>query len=61
MTRKDYEAVADVMKRCSLFPDDEGDMAMHRYIASRLGDRFKQDNPRFDKNRWLEDCGVLKS
>lgn len=49
MTKKHYEAIADIMNRYSHHPD---------WIPEKLADYFTQDNPKFDRMRFLQACGI---
>lgn len=59
-TRKDFEAVAQIVQ-ANTVPDpaagfDEGFSACAHSIASDLADYFESDNPRFDRERFMEAC-----
>jgi len=51
MTRKDYIMIAEV------FAHSAGD-DLAKFLASNLADKLAEDNPRFDRARFLEACGV---
>lgn len=61
MTKKDYELIAFPIKR-------QIDYANRKYngdrwltvsvIAKDLADLFAQANPRFDRNKFLQACGI---
>jgi hypothetical protein len=51
MTRKDYVMIAEVFARSA--GDD-----LAKLIALNLADKLAEDNPRFDKARFLTACGV---
>jgi hypothetical protein len=51
MTRKDYQLIAEVFARST--GDD-----LAKILAENLADKLEQDNPRFDKARFLTACGV---
>jgi hypothetical protein len=51
MTRKDYQLIADVFARSA--GDD-----IAKFLAVNLADKLEQDNPRFDRARFLTACGV---
>lgn len=59
MTRKDYSAVANIIKkemdRCDGC-DDGIVLALNR-IVDEMCSVFKADNPNFDKDRFLSACG----
>ena len=65
MTRKDYVAIAAVLrKRVDRLPD-QGTTLEQRVrlaevleIAYRIADVFQRDNPRFDEDRFLKACGL---
>jgi len=59
MTRKDYELIAETfrdMLAVAVLWDDEakGIGAIARVLATRL----EEDNPRFDRDKFLNACGV---
>jgi hypothetical protein len=51
MSRKHYIAVAERIRRIDTRPARE-------QIAHDMADIFAEDNPRFDRARFLEACGV---
>ena len=62
MTRKDYEKIAAIIKNHAPNGDnsmfDAGfDMAVTN-IANDLAAMMAQDNPRFDRARFLKACGL---
>lgn len=65
MTRKDYIALANAisvarLQATTLQKDREisavESACMH--VAHRMADHFAADNPRFDRARFLQACGV---
>jgi hypothetical protein len=56
MTRKDFETVARVITDPSLHLQS----SKTRALASRFADVFEQDNPRFDRERFLTYVESLK-
>lgn len=70
MTRKDYILLADVLAQMSRdIAKDEGsalsdtgraiasgERAATQTIAHRLADQLRQDNPRFDRSRFIAAC-----
>ena len=59
MTRKDYVLIAqtlsDLMKDFNNCGDDSVSLSL---VAEELADTLAKDNPRFDRARFLEACGV---
>lgn len=61
MTKKHYEAIADVLRNCV---EAEKNMCNGvctdklAYIAEHLAEYFASDNPRFNRERFLKACGV---
>lgn len=53
MTRKDYKLIAEVIA-VSWF----GNAELKADLANNLADKLEQDNPRFDRSRFLIACGV---
>lgn len=74
MTRKDYELIAKVFKeiRNEFYRDMTDADTAHgwdknlfagvgvRILAENLAKELEQDNPRFDRQRFLDACGVAK-
>lgn len=73
MTRKDYVLIADAIRGLLADIEREsGPMAVcdrtrallagehlgARHAASRLADTLRQDNPRFDRVRFMAACGL---
>lgn len=67
MSRKHYEAVAEmiaeVVADTPAHSDPEGFIATGRMQATRsiargLASMFGEDNPRFDRQRFLDACGL---
>ena len=56
MTRKDYELIAKVLRD---FVGDGGDVIDRDKIAYELANALSQDNPRFDRKRFLIASGYL--
>lgn len=55
MTKKHYEAIA--AEFAGLKGDNtEGEEAMRVFLARRMARLFRNDNPRFDANRFLRAC-----
>lgn len=62
MTRKDYVAIAAMFnKRGELARNIQNTavrLTHYREIAGDLADVLAQDNPRFDRARFLKACGI---
>lgn len=68
MTRKDYVLIAEVLAQMSrdiastAFENDTakailtGERLATHAIAHRLADQLRQDNPRFDRQRFIDAC-----
>ena len=56
MTRKDYILIAAVINRVGDDPT-VNTWTLWR-LANELSDRLAQDNPRFDRERFLKACGA---
>ncbi len=67
LTRKHYVAIAEVVAetRCLALKDVPlvamGIMRACDEISDLLADRFSEENPRFDRNRFLSACGFGES
>lgn len=61
MTRKDYQLIARALKQASEnwegF-DEENPQVVITAISAYLARELAQDNPRFDRTRFLEACGL---
>lgn len=63
MTKQHFERIAYIMNMNvpSKDADDyEDDMYQHGLICGNLADYFATDNPKFDRARFLQACGVTK-
>ena len=61
MTRKDYVLIADAIKtqiELSTKYEEEESRAGAQNIAYDLAWKLSEDNPRFDRDRFLVACGV---
>ncbi len=62
MTRKDYEALAsDIRHAHTWWMTEEEKQAAHRVMSvfvENVTEYFAEDNPRFDKARFVEACGL---
>lgn len=57
MTRKDYVMIAEVLKRSSEGGIFEKPLPI-KDLVYRFADKLHQDNPRFDRERFMEACGL---
>lgn len=61
MTRKDYVLIAAALKRAQVAEVYEHDKNMRagvEYAARCVAITLAEDNPRFDRDRFLQACGV---
>jgi hypothetical protein len=59
MTRKDYQLIADTFAKFGKIRDlDQSINWSGADLARNLADALQADNPRFDRARFLEACGV---
>lgn len=61
MTRKDYELIAKAIKRANENWEgfeEEYPAVVIAGISAMLATQLEQDNPRFDRARFLTACGV---
>lgn len=69
MTRRHFVALAEALRNAHPGPLDpntsegrameySGRAEQHRYDAQAIADALAQDNPRFDRARFLRDAGV---
>jgi hypothetical protein len=60
MTRKDYELIAATIRNARLqgsYHTDEAE-SMRELIAAHIAHELANDNPRFDRARFLKACGL---
>jgi hypothetical protein len=58
MTRKDYEAIAErIAQNAEKYQYDRGADIVAE-IAEDLAEIFADENPRFDRDRFIDACGV---
>lgn len=67
MTRKDYVLIAETLRELLADIDREspgmrevlrGERMGVASVARRLAEQLRQDNPRFDRTRFIEACGL---
>lgn len=63
MSRKDYELIAraiygSLIQSGSLESQDRF-IDQHRMTARHVANALERENPRFDRDRFIEACGVL--
>ena len=56
LTKKDYELIAGVLK----LADAECWTDHIELIAEEMADSLEQDNPKFDRNKFLTACGIVE-
>lgn len=57
MTKKDYELIGASIKYCAnCMPDEEASAV--DFIVRELMYRFSKENPKFDKAKFREICGI---
>jgi hypothetical protein len=59
MTRKDYKAIAKCIKEELEACENEGEMDTLGRVAKSLCGVFREDNGRFDRERFLIACGLI--
>jgi hypothetical protein len=63
MSRKDYEKVAAILREENDFAGDGRDLASRTAravvatVTVKMADMFAEDNPRFNRAKFLEACG----
>ncbi len=60
MTRKDYEVLAEALQGALEDADQGGEFRGVMLAASRIANVLEQDNPRFDRRRWVAAVVDLK-
>ena len=59
MTRKDYELIAETINRLRVDFDNGGDDTISlALVADELADALETTNPRFNRELFLDACGV---
>ena len=63
MSKKDYKIIAEAIWRSGYIKDSnkirqEAKESMRRLIVNDLIGSLKQDNPRFDRDKFTEACGL---
>lgn len=65
LTRKHFQRVAGILRRTrhtvcidSDVDDNDPELLALRSVAEQLADYFAEENPNFDRKRFLEACGV---
>ena len=59
MTRKDYVLIARTLEQNRKdFNEGEDGLMLLNILAYQLSNSFEEDNPRFDRDRFLTACGV---
>lgn len=63
MSKKDYVAIAEIVKQAAPASGmpvmwQTGCNSAREYISRHLADVMQHDNPRFDRERFLQACGT---
>lgn len=59
MSRKDYERIADAMKRAYWqMGDKSGERVKYEVYVGAVADAFRADNPAFKRDKFYEACGL---
>jgi hypothetical protein len=58
LSKKHYEAIAKIIRNCyaDIIIASDADVAMQEYISKKLADYFGQDNPKFDRDKFMYAC-----
>jgi len=56
MTRKDYVLIAETIKEAHRLTSEKAGAGV---VAYMLANTLQADNPRFDRARFLDACGVM--
>lgn len=57
-TKRDFEATARILSE-AMSVNDPGKREMVVFIAEMFVNRYKAENPRFDRARFLKACGIV--
>lgn len=55
MTKNDFQFIADIINDCGA---ELGWIETQAKVANKFADALKQTNPRFNREKFLEACGV---
>ena len=55
-SKRHYQAIADALSRTSTYSSQGQSQKV--MIVVELADTFEKDNPRFDRARFIEACGL---
>ena len=59
MTRKDYVMIAEILKfNRRDFNEGEDGLSLLNILSHQFANSLQDDNPRFDRARFLDACGV---
>lgn len=58
MTRKDYVAIAQIIQNVRYLVDRDGESDHIAEVARQLANYMRGDNPRFDRSRFMQACGI---
>lgn len=59
MTRKDYQLIADaITAEVNEWSDRPEAFAAIGHTASRIASALRRDNPRFNRERFMDACGL---
>jgi len=59
MTRKDYVMIAETLRiNRRDFNEGEDGLMLLNILAHQFANSLEEDNPRFDRHRFLDACGV---
>lgn len=58
LNRKDYKAITEIVKKNTVRTSEIMVCVKRANMVYDLADYFAQDNPRFDRDRFLEACGL---
>lgn len=64
VTKKDFKAVAEIIKKQTVCPREDDPFIIEtakdiaRVYAKELANYFATQNPRFDRGRFIQACGL---
>ncbi len=59
MTRKDYVMLSDTLRSCKPFTScNTAAHGQHRLDCISIANSIRDNDPKFDRERFLRDCGV---
>lgn len=60
LTRQHYKAIAEIIKHSdTLVIKPRGGVGPRNDLKEKLADYFQEENPQFDRDKFLTNCGLI--